>query len=393
MSSLFSDDMRRNPYPAYDQVRAATPLLHDPQLGPWMVFDYDGVSRVLTDHESFSSRHGPADWMIFTDPPRHSALRALVSKAFTPRSVANLEPRVRGLSRELLDRVVGRGEMDVADDFAVPLPMLVIGEMLGIPAADRHKFKRWNDVILKMSYLVPGGAAQPPDAGAVMSEFLDVTCEMSDYLSALLARRRSDPSDDLLTRLAQAEVDGQRLSQADILGFFQLLLLAGSETTTNLINNAVICLLDHPDQRAVLRGRPALLPSAIEEVLRYRSPLQWMFRLTTRDVELHGRTIPSGKLVLAMIGSANRDPKHFPDPNRFDVARDPNPHIAFGHGPHFCLGAPLARLEGRVALTEFLASVRDFAPASGEPWEPRKGLHVHGPTHLPIRFKAARRES
>jgi cytochrome P450 len=190
--------------------------------------------------------------------------------------------------------------MDVASDFAVPLPMRVIAGMLGIPPADHAKFARWNDVILRMSYLVVGS----PDSAAVMAEFQSITAEMDEYLAGLLAQRRAEPRDDLLTRLAQAEIDGGRLTQRDILGFFQLLLLAGSETTTNLITNAIICFAHHPDQLALLRSRMDLLPAAIEEILRYRAPLQWMFRLTTREVELHGETLPAGTLLLAVIGSA-----------------------------------------------------------------------------------------
>jgi cytochrome P450 len=259
----------------------------------------------------------------------------------------------------------------------------VIAEMLGIPPADHARFVRWNDVILRMSYLVVGS----PDSAAVMAAFQSITAEMDDYLAALLVQRRAEARDDLLTRLAQAEIDGERLAQRDILGFFQLLLLAGSETTTNLITNAIVCFAEHPDQLARLRGSHMdLLPSAIEEVLRYRAPLQWMFRLTTREVELHGQTLPAGTLLLAVIGSANRDPRAFADPERFDIARERNPHLAFGHGNHFCLGAPLARLEGRVALGELLTRIGDFRLAGEQPWEPRKGLHVHGPTRLSIRF-------
>ena len=325
--------------------------------------------------------------MIFLDPPRHSQLRGLISQAFTPRSVANLEPRIREFSRQLLDRTIERGGMDLAADFSVPLPMAVIAEMLGIPIADRSQFIRWNDAILDMSYTVPGAAT----LDKVVNDFRVATVEMNDYLTGLLAERRESPRDDLLTRLVQAELDGARLSQSEILGFFQLLLLAGSETTTNLINNAILCVIENPDQLSRLRTEPGLLPSAIEEVLRYRSPLQWMFRVTTRDVEMHGQTIPSGKVVLAMMGSANRDPKQFRDADRFDITRDPNAHLAFGHGIHFCLGAALARLEAKIALTEFLDRVKGFRLASDEPWEPRKGLHVHGPTRLPIFFDSSPR--
>jgi cytochrome P450 len=383
MIDLFSDEARRNPFPRYDAIRSTSPVLHDPGSGHWMVFDYEGVKRALGDTDTFSSRFGP-EWMIFLDPPRHTKTRGLISRAFTPRSVANLEPRIRELSRGLLDAVVERGEMDLAADFSVPLPMRVIAGMLGVPAADHRRFERWNDAILKMSYTISGS---PEEARAATEEFRAVTVEMSAYLTGLLAERRATPQDDLLTRLAEAEVDGERLTPAEILGFFQLLLLAGQETTTNLINNAVLCFVECPDQLARLRAAPELLPAAIEEVLRYRSPLQWMYRVTRREVDLHGRRIPAGKLVLLMIGSANRDPQQFRDAARFDIARDPNPHVAFGHGPHFCLGAPLARLEARIALTDILERLPQFALASAEPWPPRQGLHVHGPARLPIRFR------
>jgi len=277
--------------------------------------------------------------------------------------------------------------MDLTADFSVPLPMAVIAEMLGVPVADRPRFTKWNNALLNMSYTVPAAAA----LDGVVNDFRMATAEMNDYLTAVLAERRSAPKDDLLTRLLQAKLDGERLRQTEILGFFQLLLLAGSETTTNLINNAVLCFIEHPDQLAGLRAAPDLLPSAIEEVLRYRSPLQWMLRVTKKDVLMHSQTIPAGKVVLALMGSANRDPKQFPSANRFDITRQPNPHIAFGHGIHFCLGAALARLEAKIALTEFLDRVGDFKLATDMPWEPRKGLHVHGPTRLPLRFASTTR--
>lgn len=275
--------------------------------------------------------------------------------------------------------------MDVAADFAVPLPMAVIAEMLGVPVSDWPRFAKWNDAILNMSYTVP--AAAPLDG--IVNDFAATTEEMDHYLAGLLAERRATPKDDLLTRLVQAELDGEHLTQPDILGFFQLLLLAGSETTTNLINNAVLTFIENQDQFDRLSVTPEMLPTAIEEVLRYRSPLQWMFRLSRCDVDMHGQTIPAGKVVLAVIGSANRDPKQFGDPHSFDITRDPNPHVAFGQGIHFCLGAALARLEAKVALGEFISRIKNFGLASEAPWEPRKGLHVHGPTRLPIRFDTA----
>lgn len=209
---------------------------------------------------------------------------------------------------------------------------------------------------------------------------------MSGYLVEMIAQRRAAPTDDLLTRLIQADVDGQRLSHDEILGFFQLLVVGGQETTTNLINNAVLCLIENLDQRELLAARRDLLPSAIEEVLRYRAPLQWLMRTSSRDVELYGQAIPADCLVLAMVGSANRDPGQFADAGRFDIQREPNPHLAFGLGNHFCLGAPLARLEARIALTDIMERLKNFELASHEPWPPRKALHVHGPERLPMRF-------
>src|SRR5258706_1393269 len=273
MTPIFSENYLPNPFPVYEPIRAALPLLRHPESGLWMLFDYAGVNRAITDHESFSSQHGP-DWMIFRDPPRHTKLRALISKAFTPRSLTNFEPRIAELSRELLDRVIDRGEMDLAVDYAIPLPLMVIAEMLGIPPSDRPRFRHWNDVMVKMSYTIPGGK----ESAGALNDFIATTTEMSDYLSTMLKRRHSDPTDDLLTRLAQADVDGERLTHGEILGFFQLLLLAGSETTTNLVNSAMLCFMEHPDQLALLRAPAELLPSPIEEGLRYRSPLQWMYR-------------------------------------------------------------------------------------------------------------------
>ncbi|HEX4796410.1 MAG TPA: cytochrome P450 [Humisphaera sp.] len=383
---LFSDANRRNPFPIYDEVRAASPVLHNPEFGLWMIFDYAGVERAVTDYESFSSRRGP-DWIVFSDPPRHSKLRALISRAFTPRSIANLESRIAELSRGLLDELIPRGEMDLAVDYAFVLPLMVIAEMLGIPLADRPRFRQWNQVMMEMSHTIP--TRNSPQAMKAWADFITVTAEMSDYLTTMLEQRRAEPRDDLITRLDQAQVDGQRLTHQEILGFFQGLLLAGSETTTNLINNAILCFIEHPDQLARLREQPELLPSAIEEVLRFRSPLQWMYRVTRAEVTIGGQTIPAGQLVLPIFGSANRDPAQFPNPNQFDITRQPNPHLAFGRGIHFCMGAPLARLEGRIALTDLLTRLKDIRLASEEPWEPGKGLHGHGPARLPIRFERA----
>ncbi|HEU0015751.1 MAG TPA: cytochrome P450 [Longimicrobium sp.] len=392
MLGLLNDAARRDPFPLYDQARARTPVLRDPASGVWMLFDYESVRRALNDPAVFSSVVSPPDsrpgrWLIFSDPPRHTHLRALIMRAFTPRAVAGLEPRIRRISATLLDGVMERGEMELVAEYAVPLPLMVIAEMLGAPAEDHPRFRRWSKAIVNLILTLSGGEA----AERAVAAFAAVHAEMQPYVAALVDERRITPRDDLLTRLVQAEVEGHRLGDEDILGFFQLLLLAGHETTTNLIGNAVLCLLDNPDQLRLLRTVPELLPTALEEVLRYRSPVQAAFRATQRDVEVRGQTIPAGQLVLALIGSANRDPAHFRDAGRFDAARTPNPHVAFGHGIHFCIGAPLARLEARIALGDLLARTRMLACADGGAWEPRPAFHVHGPDRLSLRFEAADR--
>ena len=389
MMDMFTDEMRRNPYPLYDELRNNMPVFQVPGTQTWMLFDYESVKRALTDHEAFSSVvRTPAggktpDWLVFSDPPRHTKLRGLIMRAFTPRSIASLEPRVRELSGELLAPHMERGELDLVADYSAPLPVIVMAELLGIPAEDRPRFLRWGEVIMNLSYNIEPGEA----ADRSVREHAAAKEEMRAYLAHVREERRQAPRDDLLTRLFEAEVDGERLTEEEVLGFFQLLLSAGTETTTNLIDNAMLCFLEHPDQLARLRGAPELLPSAIEEVLRYRSPAQVMYRETKKELELHGVTLPAGTFVLPLIGSANRDARHFHEPHRFDIGRNPNPHIAFGHGIHFCLGAALSRLEARVALGDLLERMQDFALASAEPWEPRKALHVHGPLRLPLRFE------
>ena len=392
---LFSEAMRRDPYPVYERIRAESPVLHDPATDIWMLFDHESVRGALARPETFSSdltastgRPMPR-WMIFLDPPRHTRFRALVASAFTPRALGSLEPRIREISRDLLDRVIGRGEMDLAADFAVPLPLMVIAEMIGIPPSDWPRFRRWSDAILDLSYTIWSNE----ESAAAGRGYLEVTAEMTTALGLWVEERRGRPGQDLLSRLVGAEVDGARLSVEDLLGFVQLLLIAGNETTANLIDNAVLSLLESGEALARLDAAPDLLEPAVEEALRHRSPVQWVFRGTTREVEVRGRRIPAGKLVLVMIGSANRDPAQFPDPDRFVLPRSPNAHVAFGHGPHACLGAALSRLEARVAMGELLARVKGIELASNEPWKPRRALHVLGPESLRLRFEPAGRES
>jgi cytochrome P450 len=390
MNEFFPAELRRNPFPFYDAHRESSPVLHLEPFDLWLIFDYDGVKRALEDHETFSSRARPPgstgkpfDWLVFNDPPRHAKLRALVSRAFTPRIVADLEPRIRQISSELLGPILDRGQMELVADYSSQLPVMVIAELLGIPTSDRAIFRHWSDSILALADTVAGGE-QGARAG---QQYASIASEMDAYLKAMLADRRKSPREDLLSNLGQVEVDGVRLAHEEIFGFFQLLLAAGSETTINLINNAMLCLLEHPQELERLRNQMDLLPSAIEEVLRFRSPFQAMFRQTTRAVEMHGQTLPADKLVLPLIGSANRDPKHFVEADRFNIARNPNPHLAFGHGIHFCLGAALSRLEARVALEDILTHMEHIELTSDEPWEPRPAFHVHGPMRLPITFR------
>lgn len=384
-----SERFRRNPYPIYAMLRRARPALRVPRIGHWVLMDHDSVRRAITDDDAFSSDvsragFGTLGWFIFMDAPRHSVLRGLVSRAFTPRTVASLEPRIQELTHALIDQRRDARDMDLVDDFALPLPLMVIAELIGVPSAEWRTFRRWSDAILGLVAAVGGGAR----ASAAAAAYRTAHDEMNAYLSPLLASRVGMGSDDLLGRLVQAEVDGERLTTAEIVSFFELLLFAGHETTSNLIANAVLCLLEHPDQLDRLRADPDLWSTAIEEVLRFRSPVQAAFRVTRREVTVGGRNIPADKLVLAMIGSANRDPGQFVRPNRFDVARSPNKHIAFGHGVHFCIGASLARLETGVALPALFDRLPGLALAQHAGWTPRPSFQVHGPTRLPVRFDA-----
>jgi cytochrome P450 len=378
--------LRRNPYPLYAALRRLAPVMHDRLHDIWLLSDFDSVKRALNDHDSFSSHASPPggkalDWLIFQDPPLHTRLRSIVMRAFTPKAIAGLEPRIVERADALLDAVVERGRMDLVTDFAEPLPLMVIADMIGVPN-DETRLRSWSAAILGLGDTVLGGDA----AARAVGNFRAATAEMAPYVSALLAERRMSPKDDLLTRLVEAEVDGQRLAESDILGFFQLLLLAGSETTTNLIANAMLSFLENPEELARVRSNPERLALAIEEVLRYRSPVQLVFRATTREVVIHRRTIPAGKLVLALIGAANRDQRQFAHADRFDADRPQNAHVGFGHGAHFCIGASLARLEARIALGRLLLRLNGMRLTDGKPWQPRAGLNVHGPSSLPMTF-------
>ncbi|MFC3832132.1 MULTISPECIES: cytochrome P450 [Deinococcus] len=365
----------QNPFPWYDALRAQSPVTRDPQSGMWMVFGYDDVQRTLSDWKAFSSQRGRprgedaqnalSASLISTDPPRHRQLRSLVEQAFTPRQVRALEPRIAELVDDLLSAVQGTGRMDFIRDFAYPLPVIVIAEILGIPASDRGDFKRWSDAVVTGD---PSGSR-----------------EMGAYFARLIEQRRAEPGDDLISGLIAAQLDGEHLDTQELLGFCILLLVAGNETTTNLLANTLLCWQDAPDAYDRVRADRALLPGTIEEALRFRSPVQSMFRVAAQDVDLGGQLIPEGSPVLAWIGAANRDPAQFPDADTFDPARTPNRHLAFGNGIHFCLGAPLARLEASVALGAVLDRLPNLRVAD-TPLEPIPSQIVYGVKSLPVTF-------
>ncbi len=363
-------------YPAawYRSMPETQPVARNPGWGGWMVFRYADVQRVLTDHQAFSSEFGDLG-LLNTDPPRHRQLRNLVTEAFTPRTVEALRPRITQIVDDLPDQAPPRGEMDVIEDFAVPLPVMVIAELLGIPIEHRQRFKLWSDAF------VTGGRAGMSD--------VDARREMAVFFLELMEQRRRAPREDLISALLAARIDGESLDQRALLSFCVLLLVAGNETTTNLIGNAVLCLDENLEAATELGSHPELVPSAVEEVLRYRSTVQSMFRLARSDVRFGDQVIPAGDTVVAWIGSANRDPSQFPEPDRFDIRRSPNRHLAFGHGIHFCLGAPLARLEGTVAL-------RALVERLGRLRVERAGLEVvpsqilYGVRRLPVSFTPGR---
>jgi cytochrome P450 len=387
MSQLFTEEARRNPFPLLHRMRAASPGAQDAASGAWLLLRYADVERALGEPSTFSSRvrpptGEPPPWLVFSDPPRHTRLRALVARAFHGRWIAALEPRVRQLSRALLEPLVARGAFDLVGDYAAVLPVLVIGELMGIPPGDRARVRGWSDAIVGLSHALTGGAV----AERAFEAYQRATAELRVALAGWVEERRRAPHDDLLGRLVAAEVDGEPMGDDDRLGFVQLLLSAGTETTTDLVANALLCFEEHPGERRRVRAAPGLIPAAIEEVIRYRSPAQMVFRQTMRTVRVGDVELPADALVLLLLGSANRDPEVFSDPDRFDPTRSPNPHLGFGRGIHGCLGAALARLEAKIALDHLLLDPdRDVVRADHGPWTPRAALNVHGPVALPVR--------
>jgi cytochrome P450 len=352
-------DFRADPYPHYPALLAGPPRVTVLPGAPFaLVARYRDATAVLRDHPHFSSvgpppppdqYQGPfaaSRNVLGSDPPDHSRLRRLVSRDFTPRRVRELEPRIREIAYDLVDKAAARGEFEVMADLANILPVMVISEMLGVPAEKYAMFKNWSDRIIAAGTTLPG--APPP------AESIEALEALAEYFGREIERRRRDPGADLVSALVAAHDDSEALTAGELLSFVSLLLIAGNETTTNLIGNGILALVRNPSQLEMLRREPAILPRAIEEMLRYDGPVQSTARFPKSAIELAGVEIPAGAIVVVVIAAANRDPEHFPNPEQFDITRDPNEHLAFGEGIHFCLGAPLARMEANIAFSAML---------------------------------------
>ncbi|MBZ5712037.1 cytochrome P450 [Nannocystis pusilla] len=394
-TTLFSPAMFADPYPIYARLREQTPVLHVPQIGVWLVTRYDDVQHILKSPELFSSERTAAidrlrdprlsegmellasRSLVSIDPPDHTRLRRLVNVAFTPRAIARLERRVRDLARELVDDIVRKDSFDLMEDLAVPLPVIVISELLGVDPARRTEFKRWSDDLLLGSRL--DGHLDDAEIERIVAS----RREFIAFFRAMIEHRRREPGDDLLSDLVRAEAERDALSPEEVLTMAILLMIAGNETTTNLIGNGTIALLEHPDVLPRLRADPTRIPGFVEEVLRWRSPVVMLVRTTRRDVAVGGVDIPQGAVLGVLVDSANHDPTHFAEPERFDIERQ-SAHLSFGYGIHFCVGAPLSRLEGRIAFEELVARVPEFSREPG-PLEWTPSFNLRGLKRLPLR--------
>jgi hypothetical protein len=371
----YDPELHQDPYPVYRRLREEFPVHYEASRDFFVLSRYEDVLAALQDPELYCSGQGltvgldvpssddaaasaaedPARAMpllIMMDGDRHRKLRSLVNRAFTPRRISELEPRIRKIACELLDDFCHDERADLVRQFSAPLPTTVIAELLGIPTADRDFFKQKSTEVAQFDPAKPGGSHPASDYGPAV--------ELAGYLARQFDERRAQPREDLLSALLTAEIDGARLTPQELIGFAFVLLVAGNETTTNLISNAAVLLHRDPDQRRQLARDLTRIPTAVEEFLRFDSPVQGLARTTTRDTEVRGVEIPKGKKVLLLFASANRDEAQFPEPERLDVSRQPNRHLAFGFGNHFCLGSSLARLEARVAFEELLERLPDY---------------------------------
>lgn len=384
-----------DPYPLYHRLRREDPVYWDRFLHAWVVTRY---ADVVTVFQRFSAQRTPTPeqltamgltaltplaqvmvrQMLFLDPPAHGRIRGLASRAFTPRRVEVLRSHIQDIMDDLLDGVQARGEMDVIADLAYPLPAIVTAEMLGVPPSDRDQLKAWSADFAE----VLGNFQHNPERAPRVLRSVD---EMSAYFRAAIREHQQHPRDDLITALVMAEQDGDRLSEEEVVANCIVIMVGGQETTTNLIGNGVLTLLRHRDQLEKLRADPSLVPSAVEELLRYESPSQYTARLAPADVELGGKLIRQRQAVIAVMGAANRDPERFPDPDRLDICRQDNRHVAFAWASHFCFGAPLARLESQIAFATMLRRLPALQ-LTPEPLIWRENLGLRGLTALPVTF-------
>lgn len=385
------DFYRGDPYPAFAALRSADPVHWHEEGGFWALLKYEDirwVSRrpeqfingkgvIIPDPEAEAPVESQAGSLVSEDPPRHRRLRKLINKGFTPRRVAELEPKIRQMARDVVSDLELGTEIDFADAVAAPLPVSVIADLLGAPTSDWKKFREWSDQAL---------ASSDPD---VEGDPMEARIALHEYFSALLDERRREPRDDLMSILLNAEMDGERLTGEEVYNFTWLLLIAGNETTRNLISLGMLALIDNPLELKKLQEDPKLIPVAVEEMLRYTTPVTHMARTATEDVEIRGRAIHADDVVVMLYGSANRDEEIFgADAEEFRVDRDPNPHLSFGFGEHLCLGASLARLEARVLFEELLKRCDSFE-LTGDIARLRQTM-VPGVKHMPVRLHERR---
>ncbi|GII25828.1 cytochrome P450 [Planosporangium mesophilum] len=383
-----------------EQSRQRGQVHYDDRQQCWQILGHPEAEAVLADPATFSSDLSDLlpqqeDFELFErgnfvrmDPPRHRMLRGLVSQAFTPRMVAGLTPRIAEVTEEILDASDGGDRLDLIEDLAYPLPVIVIAELLGIPTSDRPVFRRWADALFERGDVDPDQSLTSVSEEAVKA-VAPTMREMNAYLLEHIRNRRVNPGDDLTSKLLQAQVDGRRLDDGEIVGFVGLLLLAGHITTTATLGNAVLGFDEHPDAVVEVRVDPTLLPAAIEEVLRHRTPFPRLGRLATTDVAVGDAVIPARGVVVVWLAAANRDERVFAEPNRFDIHRVPNPHLTFGRGIHFCLGAPLARLEAKIALGILLERYREIRVATDAPVEHRNPWVMVSVSKLPLEVRRA----
>jgi len=384
----WDENFRANPYPHYRPLFAGPPRIINLVMDMALVARYADVRAVLLDHANFSSAQlatsgfeeqnnlfGQDPSMLVADPPVHTRLRRLVSRDFTPRRIRELEPRIREIAAQLVDRAQRKGSLDVMADVANTLPVMVIAEMLGVPPEMYQTFKHWSDKIVEADNVLPG-MPMPDDIKLAMSE-------LREFFSTQIEKRRGKPGQDLVSALVTAHEQSEALNAGELLAFVILLLLAGNETTTNLIGNGTLALGRHPDQMALLRQKPELMPRAIDEMLRYDGPVQSTFRTAICDTNVGGTDIKAGTGVFVMVAAANRDPAHFSDPDKFDIRRDPNDHLAFGEGIHFCLGSGLAKVEGSIAIATMLERFPGLRQANAEaPLKYKGSYFLRGLAHL-----------